>query len=534
MRQNPDIFGAPANMSSMPSPSAIDRLADMAVDRCDGQAKVQVSEENGRLIVRFKLPTEYAHLFPNSQVVDASRFSATPSAISSKPRITAADYELNLIEGSASPQVNGPNWPGVVQPEGDTLIMSDFETSPTPSWPGVVQPEGDTLIVSDIETSPTPSWPSMVQHEGVTLILSDFDTLPTPGWPSVLQPEGDTLIVSEFETLPTPSGRGIEGGHPTLHLHGPAQSRLDEDSPGRDYMRDFIKRTHRKRLSTETGSPIAPPAKRAPLGFKSPNVDSPRKGKRKADHDMQDVNSPVKTTVGPLPKKVRQVDQLTSEIKPVVIHQSQGSFMKVGSTGNGNTNTNDGKDDEKMEKGSGARRSTRLRSQQLGPATKSSIPTSIKLGGRPSGGRLNPTARNDEKELSSKTRRNTLKNRGNAEYPAQVLARYQEEQLRGASSSEDSDEPQAPSNVAESRKCVEWKTPLEAHQGDDANKTRIATVKSKNTAKPGSSGIAKLARKTTAQKQQHTAKVAATLGMSQNGTPAKPSRVTRSSARARA
>lgn len=495
MRQNPDIFGAPA-MSAVPSPNAINRLADMAVERCDGQAKVQVTEENGRLIVRFKLPTEFAYLFPDTQGLDESHFTTSPSAASSSPRITFKGHELTLTKVDNSPAPEEPELPSLKSNSDNTSIASGFDASP--QVPAL---------------TPTPA--------------AKLNTSFTPV-------NGSSSSSSSDEE------KSNENGRPTQQDKQSVHSKHYEDSPGRDYMRDFIKRTHRKRLSaTETGSPIAPPAKRAPLGIKSPNVESPQKGKRKAENEEHDNESPLKTSAGPQLKKARRAEvpspgkTSSAALKgkaPVDRTKVSSAATKAEST----TTT----DDEKAASATGSRRSTRLRSQMPGSTAKSSIPTSIKLGGRANGGRsaLTSATRNEEKDLSNKTRRNTLKNRGNAEYPAQVLARHQEERLRENSSESSSSSSEAPAKVTIGRKSVGWKTPLEAHQGEDAKKSRIATIKPKTAGKVKSSGIAKPTRNTTTatQKQQRTAKVAATLGMSQNGTPAKPNRVTRSSARVRA
>jgi hypothetical protein len=250
----------------------------------------------------------------------------------------------------------------------------------------------------------------------------------------------------------------------------------------------------------------------------------------------QNSISSLKSISGPLPKRLRRADKLSPERKPATTINGQSKADKPKSVAtsskaavptHGVTTSTVDKDDQRLGTGSGTRRSTRLRSLQPSSTAKSSIPTSIKLGGRPNTvrGLLNPVTRAEEKELSNKTRKNTLKNKGNAEYPAQVLVRCQEERLR-EESGEKKQNPEAPAKVADGRKSVGWKHPLEAHQGEGAKRSRIATYKSKTTAQAGSSSIARPVRS--------TAKVAENLGMSQNGTPAKPSRVTRSSARVRA
>ncbi|KAK2592639.1 hypothetical protein QQS21_009666 [Conoideocrella luteorostrata] len=333
MQQNPDIFRAPAKPSEPSPTAAVDILAGIAQGRCDDQAKVLVTEENGRLVVRFKLPTEYAYKFPNSQGVDESRFTVTPSIISSSPRITFDSHQLNTAE--------------------------------------------------DIELAPT-----------------------TP------------------EVKP------------------------DDDSPGRDYMIAFIKRTSKKRLSTtESGSPIANPLKRTPLGVKSSNptsplksplrspLRSPLKSKRKAVSDSPSFGTQTTKATEPVLKKPRRADKPSSQKQ-----DSDGTVNPLCT-----------------------RRSTRLRSQKHAPPSKSSIPTAIKLGARTGSGRgdLNSTTRSQQQDVSNQTRMNTRKNKGNAEYPAQVLAKYHEERLR--ESSDGSSEGSTESDKGRKR-VVGWKTPLEVRQ----------------------------------------------------------------------
>ncbi|TWU78449.1 hypothetical protein ED733_008880 [Metarhizium rileyi] len=497
VRQNPNIFRAPVT-SSISNTTSINRLAEIAGERCDGQAKVLVTEENGRLIVRFKLPTEYAYLFPGSQDADESHFTATPSAISLSPRITFNIHEPVLSNAEDSPQLE----------QHDALTASDVASS--------------SMVAEEKKKAPTTTF------SPVTKLQAPFTPVN----------QSDSHDGSATQKSPIASGQEPK----VVECDRSIQQTIYEDSPGRDYMRDFIKRTHQSRLCTETGSPIAPQAGRAILGTKSPNVESPQKCKRKAETEHQDVNTSLNKITGPKPKKIRRVDTLGSDKTSRSASTSKLPTVGVGKDNlvtkatNGYNAADNRKDEEKAEVGTGTRRSTRLRCQKSASAAKSSIPTSIKLGGRPAAGGSSGSnsTRTEEKELSNKTRKNTLKNRGNAEYPAKVLARYQEDQTPGESSEENRD-PQSPAKATNNRKCVGWKTPLEAHQGEGATKSRIATIKGRNIAKAGSSGIAKpAARATIAQRQQHTAKVAATLGMSQNGTPAKPNRVTRSSTRVRA
>ncbi|QPG98492.1 hypothetical protein C2857_007663 [Epichloe festucae Fl1] len=551
MRQNLDIFGASA-LSTMPGPTAVDVLAGIARERCDGQANVMISEDNGRLIVRFKLPTEFAHLFPNNQGEDESHFTVTPSAISSSPRIDFHGHEQNNVafSGPADQAQSGSS--GIQGDDDQTLVMSDFSTSPVfhsfASATGSISRLGHTPTISKLGIATSPAQPKLEtptkQPEPATAQKDEN--------PASNRTPSPTLNLSFTPVNPSsprslsPDGAAHQEPHDskidqslTRQDQHPLESKPYDDSPGRDYMRDFIKRTNRKRLSTtETGSPIALPLERMPLGVKSSNTPSPQKVKRKAEGDIPNADFDTKTTPGPELKKARRSDRLGSHLsatdsqtkEPATRDKTSKVAPIVNAVAHAAHTCDDQEDHGEIVIGPGTRRSTRIRSQKpiSGAAIKSSIPTAIKLGSRPGTGRLNSTTRTDQQDLSHKTRMNTRKNKGNAEYPAQVLARYQEERL-GDGVSEGSSESESLGKPNTGGKNVGWKSPLEARQEEKPKKARTtATYKSK------ASGIAKPPKPaTTTQKQQRTAKVAATLGMSQNGTPAKPYRATRSSTRVR-
>ncbi|KAG6007569.1 hypothetical protein E4U21_005767 [Claviceps maximensis] len=553
MRRHQDIFGAPA-ISPVRSSSAVDILAGIAQDHCNGQANVMVTEENGRLIVRFKLPTEFAHLFPNSQIGDESQFTVTPSAMSLSPRINFGGHEDSHA---------APHEPADIEEEeeGDhTLVVSDFPTAS----PSVHDSENTATSLSLSQLLQTPSisqfsiaTPSFQSNPATPLTQAQFAAAEKTearasikaSSPALLLPFAPVLQSIQASRSPSPNmGANNEASNITIDQDLARQEQVVleaqpfDDSPGRDYMRDFIKRTSRKRLSTtETGSPVAPPLKRTPLGARNSNTPSPQKIKRKAESDLQqnsefDNNS----APGPVLKRARQSVKLSR-------HDSSKGIELLGLADQGQTDkaslnaeilahAADDVDAQEAEaemttgNGTGKRRSTRIRSQKpiSGAAPKSSIPTAIKLGSRPRPGSgragLNSTTRTEQQDLSHQTRLNTRKNKGNAEHPSQVLARCQE--ARVCDESSDSEPVGKPSTGG---KNVGWKTPLEAHQEEKPPKARTTS-----TYCIKSSGIAKPAKPaTTAQKQQRTARVAATLGMSQNGTPVKPTRVTRSSTRVR-
>jgi hypothetical protein len=169
--------------------------------------------------------------------------------------------------------------------------------------------------------------------------------------------------------------------------------------------------------------------------------------------------------------------------------------------------------DELATNASVTRRSSRLRSQEHPSSTpKSSLPTPIKLGRAGAGRSLPKKARSEEDELARKTRANTKRNMGNAEFPAEVLVRIADEAEKNSDHGQESERPA-------SGRRVGWNQPLEKVQGEEPKKGRA-----KGKATQGQTGISK-------PKAKRATKVAADLGMVANGTPAKPQRVTRSSTR---
>ncbi|KAK7421500.1 hypothetical protein QQX98_002199 [Neonectria punicea] len=311
----------------------------------------------------------------------------------------------------------------------------------------------------------------------------------------------------------------------------PASTRQEtfDESPGRAYMRDFIKRS-RQSSTTETGSPVAPASKRQPLVAKSHNTPSPLK-KRKLEKD-EEAQSPLEKAKEPkepleakepATKRVRRTAKVSKKADPISDNVPVGLGLlaeadKMGANG----------DEKEEESGPTTRRSSRLRTQTGGSGSKSSIPTAIKLNrsgaGRAGGAILNSTVKSDQQELTAQTRSNTRKNRGASEYPAQVLAR-----VAGSPQNEESDGSEAPSSTSSKEgKSVGWKEPLESVQEESkpkGGKAGKAVAKTKPT--QGKTGIAK--PKATSQSKR-TAKLAENLGMVANGTP-RPQRMTRSRTR---
>ncbi|KAI8719823.1 hypothetical protein NCS52_00764500 [Fusarium sp. LHS14.1] len=662
MRQNPDIFGT--HVSSPPAP--VYSLSRMADDRCQGHAKVVVTEQNGRLFVRFKLSAEYAHMFPTSQGFDGSQFSMSPS-ISSSPRITfkspavnqaptidsvletpnisaathfrtpelppgentllfrspknglppveytnisgtpgvntllrtpdmtgfsainnvtstpdfrtpelpagentllfGAHDDLSLANHTAvlgtpgvntllkTPDVTGlgiinnmHHTPAIDTPKvtgaDDTLVMSWDDlpaTTPAPkakttsSEATPVQANADrTLAVSwdDLaETTPVPKVKRTPPSDATPIQTSPTEITPAETAPAETSPVETGLTETTPEVKMTPNTTPVEEAAPAQTTD---TRRHDYDSPGREYMREFIKRSRQSiaTTTTETGSPMASIAKRQPLEARSPNRGSPQKNKRKHDDDIGEVQSPAKK-VKPskeesrqtTPKRARrtkttrQKTDLATEMTDLPTDAEEATAEV--------TETVEEQTEVAEDEGPVTRRSTRLRSrEQTSGAPKSSIPTPIKLNrsgaGRNGGAVLNSSVRSEQQDLTHQTRLNTKRNKGSAEYPAQVLAKHAE--TKGEDDS-DASRASGESSACKGKKSVVWKEPLESVQEAKPKKGGRPT-KAKVT--QGKTGVAK--PKSTAQKKR-AVKAAEDLGMAGNGTPVKPQRMTRARTR---
>ncbi|KAM3530117.1 hypothetical protein NHJ13051_001566 [Beauveria bassiana] len=302
----------------------------------------------------------------------------------------------------------------------------------------------------------------------------------------------------------------------------------DYDSPGRDYMREFIRRSRPKRSSTtETGSPVSITVKRQPLGAKSPNTESPSKNKRKLEKEHDEHESPLKRASDASPRKARRyggnISRKRTASKADGDEDEQIETLEVTTATDAATNVEE--QHVNTESDSKSRRSSRLRNQTRLPSAKSAIPTPIKLG-RSSGPMLNSAVRSEQHDLKTQTRRNTLRNKGRSEQPAQFLARQQAEGQAEPEPLERDFE-----SDKERRKCVNWNNPLAMYQ-EEVRRKETDTPKKGKSARPKTvqmSGIAKPSTraKTTADKER-TARLAEHFGMVSNGTPAKPQRSTRS------
>ncbi|EWG41032.1 hypothetical protein FVEG_03221 [Fusarium verticillioides 7600] len=581
VRENPDIFGT--QISSPPAPIPIQNLSRMADDACNGHAKVVVTEENGRLFVRFKLSARYAHMFPASQGFNDS-LSFSPSVDISTPRPRPVNPTTQTPDLNSFGDVTSPS-PSVMQTPEPQSTESLLKT-PDINGVGVIDrsspgefdtpelPQHDnTLVFGEPSTVDRPSSirrTTRRQSEMTPLKRATRNAMGIsqgPATPKFSPPAADngehTLIIEE-----TPAKRDDET--PAQQVETPAAPPIQEveaapaannggqdlDSPGRDYLRAFISQNRRTTASasatdtatattkessttvatdttaltpaaeiipavttTETGSPIAPAAKRQPLGARSPNRGSPVKAKRKADCDA-DEESPAKKSkmdnaASEARGSIRQVTRKTKAKRQRAELAIDMTDLPSASTTTTTTDTPNGKQVDELAPNTSTRRSSRLRSQENpSSAPKSSLPTPIKLGRAGAGRSLPKKARSEEDELARKTRANTKRNMGKAEFPAEVLVRIADE----AEKNSDQGEGEKSERPATGRR-VGWNQPLEKVQGEEPKKGRA-----KGKATQGQTGISK-------PKAKRATKVAADLGMVANGTPAKPQRVTRSSAR---
>ncbi|WKT45104.1 hypothetical protein QSH57_009957 [Fusarium oxysporum f. sp. vasinfectum] len=491
VRENPDIFGT--QISSPPAPAPIQNLSHMADDACNGHAKVVITEENGRLFVRFKLSARYAHMFPASQGFNDS-LSFSPSVDISTPRPRPVDStvqtpDLNSFGDFASPS------PSVIQTPEPQSTESLLKT-PDISGVGVI----DRSSPGEFNT------PELPQNDN-TLVFGEPATIDRPSIRRAPRRQSEitplkraarnAMGISKGPATPRFSTPAADDGDRTLtipwddetparQVDTPAAPPIQEAEAAAAVNNEITPAA----TTTEAGSPIAPVTKRQPLGARSPNRGSPMKTKRKADGDREET-SPAKKT------KVDAAVEAAGSIRKVT-RKTKAKRQKV---------------DDLATNVSVTRRSSRLRSQEHPSSTpKSSLPTPIKLGRAGAGRSLPKKARSEEDELARKTRANTKRNMGNAEFPAEVLVRIADEAEKNSDHGQELERPA-------SGRRVGWNQPLEKVQGEEPKKGRA-----KGKATQGQTGISK-------PKAKRATKVAADLGMVANGTPAKPQRVTRSSAR---
>lgn len=615
-RENPDIFA---------THSAVSHLARLTEGQCAGQAKTTVSQTNGKLVVRFKLPTKYAYMFPDNQGFDESHFSTSPSAILSSPRISFSNPENSIVTADVSttsskrvsfslPEeqediASVPAVDGITSSPPSATSIQHMSTPSKQSCLTSLIANGNTVISTPeptqvIETSspmfsrlpgsakplsPLESTPqSQNMHNSP---VQPFDISPVPGHMETNSQELSQTPSHHFtkdsstETAGTPTSDGkkrdsdaqtsvtprrsppivqsftpVNQSTPRIEVAieqttspaAEAEAPETHDDDDRAYIRNFINLSRSKPKqpsTTETGSPIAPPAKRQPLEARSPNMASPRKTNKhklesheeKASPNREPKEPPAKRTRRAVnPTKVKETKELKIDMvdHPEMEHNTALDEQQQAEA----ADTADAQqDDAETAPAPATRSSTRLRSQGRTPTvSKSSIPTPIKIG--PSGPNarvMNSSVKKGQQDLQAQTRKNTKRNKGNAEFPAQVLAKY-----AGQSQSDESDESPEETEgrpTSTGTKRVGWREPLESIQAhkaeEDAPQQTEAKPKGrKTTAKPrAAQGSTAISKPKTAQSQtKRASKLAENLGMVSNGTPAKPQRVTRSRTRSQA
>lgn len=320
----------------------------------------------------------------------------------------------------------------------------------------------------------------------------------------------------QFTSTPTDTQDAKVDEAPAVRDH-----QQQHDDENREYLSAFLRRsTKPKRPSTtDTGSPIAQTPARRPLVAKSPNrlSESPEKTKRKRDADEPE-NSPAKQDpVAKKPRvgsKVGRPAKATSTASKATAQKASKSLPKAAEQNEAGDNAADAP----------VRRSSRLNTKETRSALPSALPTAIKLN-RPGTVKdslptLNSAVRNEQAELSRQTNSNTKKNRGKAESVQQVLARVSSDE----SSGDDSDDVKKDSKSSKSGKTVAWRDPLESHQVQKPTRGRP-----KKQPAPAPSDGTKAAKPAPKSRIAKPAPTAASLGRTNNGTPAK--RVTRSRAR---
>ncbi|PTB35801.1 uncharacterized protein TrAFT101_010649 [Trichoderma asperellum] len=581
--------------------TAVERLAKMAETQCNGHAKVVVAKENGRLFVRFKLPFEYSHLFPECQGADENHISSSLS-ISKSPRVQAPP-----LSSPRPPMTEDEMWELEEElyleecaAQDNTLAVSDFGSSPvkqqsttspaydrlptsSPAKQSNTSPAYDRLPTSSPSLAPQDSNDVSITFPDVSYELEGNTTIPglTASSPvktpiqSKFTINSDSSSLSDLESTP-PMSKSAELSMAKLATTTTTNEKAQEeadlnlsftpvnrksapkanvekeaeksqpapssvtnraDSPERDYMRDFIRRSKHRRSSTTTtalGSPIAQ-NQRQPLGARSPNMETQQPEKRKFESSEGDENE---AAAEPAAKKIRRPRSTPPRPAAAAANADSGDEdpLSVDAAAPPAAPS-----PAPPASDSSSRRSSRLRTRSAIP--KPSGPAPVRVGrpvGRPR------TEKGNVVDIVHQTRANTRRNKGKAEYPSQVLARQAEaageaEEEVGA---QGSDQPAAAAVPRTRRgKSVVWKEPLADFHEEEA-KPQAAKPKrgrpagaagSKTTAaRPsGANRVSKPTPKVSAvAARQRTSRIAAGLGMAGNGTPA-PKRATRASTRSR-
>ncbi|KAL7921390.1 hypothetical protein ACQKWADRAFT_327640 [Trichoderma austrokoningii] len=543
--------------------TAMERLAKMAETQCNGHAKVVVAKENGRLFVRFKLPVEYSHLFLESQGADKTHAaSSAPPSTSKSPQMQAPrpSPKARLTEDEMWELEEELYVPERAEHD-QTFIVSDFGSSPTkkqdttspaydrlpsssPVQQANISPAYDRLPTSSPSLPPRElndvsfMFPDVsYELEGNTTIpgLANSSPAKSPKTPieniAAFNSDGDTVSFKRVNRKPVLAANAEKEAEKPQEP-APSSATARADSPERDYMRDFIRRSkHRRPSTTALGSPIAQ-SQRQPLGARSPNRETQQPEKRKFESSEGSENE---AAAEPAAKKIRRSRATPPRPAAAAADAGSGDEDPLSVTAAPPVAPSPAPPTSDPS----SRRSTRLRARSAIP--KPSGPAApVRVGcpvGRP---------RRTEQgivDVVHQTRANTRRNKGKAEYPAQVIARQaeaagEEEEEVGA---QGSDQPAGAAAVPGTRrgKSVVWKEPL-ADFYEEAAKTQAAKPKrgrpagaaGPKAARPsGANRVSKPAPKVpAATARQRSSRIAAGLGMAGNGTPA-AKRVTRASTR---
>ncbi|KAK1243420.1 hypothetical protein MKX07_004048 [Trichoderma sp. CBMAI-0711] len=605
MHRPESIFGAPAIVTPAGAIKQLSSLAQNAchgnagvkVVESDGRlwVRFKLPPSYAQLFPKNQLdessPSEMAPSAPDATVyrfVKKYPHDEGPDVQANDETLVVSDFSVSSAQPASSPPVpdNDENVDPRAPANDETLIVSDFDASsikPPSSSPSredsSARANDETLIVSDFDTSSarpaesspskneegspappgyteaSPAKPSQSGHGwDSSSSLSELERTPDldkaaesriaesriAGMVAAVHCTAAPTLSSSFTPVNQTSAHTSSSGSANRDTESEANVR-NHDSPERDYLRDFIRRSRprsRRPSSTESGSPVAQ-AQRLPLGARSPNMEPQQKEKRKLDSSEGDENE-FQSSAEPPTKRVRTAPR-SSPRKSTVPANSQsddeGPLAKDQAAAQAKTVENVDALANAVEPqeapaaaAAASRRSTRLRNRPSA-IPKSSIPAPVKVGrGRPPTGATLGSVRTEQQDLVHQTRANTRRNKGNAEYPAQFLARLSEEDDGGDGELVAGQQDEAEASTARRGKSVVWKEPLADFQEEEKPKRgRGAAAAAK--AQPASNRVSKPAPKPSAATQrQRSSRLAAGLGMVGNGTPA-PKRATRASTR---
>ncbi|KKO97111.1 hypothetical protein THAR02_10786 [Trichoderma harzianum] len=476
--------------------------------------------------------------------------TSSPAPASQKVPFTPADQFI--IPDYVTTSERKVYQPGMVyEPDMNSqpLVAPELPTIPELPVNSELAVNTDSSSLSNLENTPPLNESSALsiaimaaESAGEQSAYADADSSPTDSTtandPPSTSPISFTPVnqASAQKKAASPTISNQQGSSPSPESGKPYPISHD-DTPERDYLRDFIRRSKPRRLSTtETGSPIAiAPVQRQPLGARSPNMETQPKEKRKFEssegEENENENEP-EAKPEPAAKRVRRVHRSTPQ-KPkpaATMNHSDDEDPLAKDVAPTSVKTSDAVDElanhEEQKEApvpAASRRSSRLKTKPSA-IPKPSTPAPTKVGrGRPPN--TLGSVRNEQQDLVHQTRANTRRNKGNAEYPAQFLARHSEEE-----DEEESQQDEAETSKAGRGKSVVWKEPLASYQEEEKPK-RGRPAKAKATV-VGSRVSKPAAKPSAAAQKQRSSRIAAGLGMAGNGTPA-PKRATRASTRSR-